>query len=183
MNASDKINLEIYKLMVRTIAQTAGIEVMANQLCQLLVGTTGVKGASLFVLDPDRAELTLLASAGLSSDYTQKGPILVDAAIDLQANREPVVVSDTENSRQLQYPEKARAEGVRAIVSYPITVRGKIVGALRLYSADPWQISDNDIAFLELLAHTMGLALMHSRIATALSAISETVGEIHPIWL
>ena len=183
MNEPDKINLETYKLLVRTIAENPGIDVMGNQLCQLLVGALGVKGATLFVLDPVRAELAILASAGLSSAYTQKGPILVDANIELRANRETVVISDTEASNQLQYPQKAKAEGVRAIVSCPITARTKIVGALRLYNATPWGISSADMIFLELLAHTIGMALMHSRIATAQAAIKETVGEIHPVWL
>ena len=94
-----------------------------------------------------------------------------------------MVISHTEASNQLQYPQKAKAEGVRAILSCPITARTKIVGALRLYNATPWGISSADMIFLELLAHTIGMALMHSRIATALAAIKETVGEIHPVWL
>ena len=183
MNEPDKINLETYKLLVQAVAESPGVEAMGNQLCQLMVGALGVKGATLFVLDPRQAELAILASAGLSTDYTQKGPILVDANIDLRANRETVVISNTETTNQLQYPEKAQAEGVGAIVSCPIKARTKIVGAMRLYNATPWEISSGDLTYLELLTHTIGLALMHSRIATALVAVKETVGDIHPVWL
>ncbi len=183
MQTSDKINLEVYKLLVRTISEAETIETMGDQLNQLMVGTLGIKGAALYILDPEKELLTLLSSAGLSADYIEKGPLLVDPNVRLRANREPVIVSDASKSPQLQYPEAAKAEGVRALISCPVVMRGKIIGALRLYHSEPWEISANELDFLDMLTRHVGLALMYFRVVRAVSEIKETVDEIHPVWL
>lgn len=183
MAEQSKINLEIYKLFVQTITEANNIELMANKLTQILVATLGIKGATIFILDPELEELEFLASAGLSTNYINKGPILVDKSIKLGANRESVIISDTQKSDQLQYPEKAVAEGIRAIVSHPITMRGKIIGALRLYHSAQWEITETDMNYLEVLAQNIGVALMYFRVANAIRNVRETVDEIHPVWL
>ncbi len=183
MKASDKINLEVYKLFVRTISEAETIESMGHQLSQLIVGALGVKGAAIYILDPEKELLTLLASAGLSNDYIQKGPLLVDPNVRLRANREPVIVSDVQKSPQLQYPEAAKAEGVRALISCPVVMRGKIIGTLRLYHFEPWEISTRDLDYIDVLSRHIGMALMYFRVVRAVSEIKETVDEIHPVWL
>lgn len=183
MTDQNSINLEIYKLLVQTISEAGDIEIMANSLTQILVGALGIKGAALYILDPAREELELLSSAGLSVDYVNKGPILVDKSIKIPSNREPVVVSDTAASDKLQYPEKAVEEGVRAIISHPIVMRGKLVGSLRLYNSQQWEPSKEEMVYVELLAQNLGVALMYFRVANAVSTVKETVNDIHPVWL
>ncbi len=183
MAQTNKITLEVYQLIIQTISSSGHIDEMANRLTQLLVGALGIKGASLFILNPELEALELLASAGLSIDYINKGPILVDRSIKFGPNREPVIIEDTAASDQLQYPEKAVQEGIRAIVSYPVVVRGKIIGSLRLYDAERWQISQEDIQYVESLAQTIGLALLCFRLANALDTVKDTVNDIHPVWL
>jgi len=179
----NKISLEVYKLFVQTITEAGNIETMGKNLVQLLISALGIKGATIFVLDPVQEELEVLVSAGLSVDYINKGPILVDKSIKFSANQQPVVISDTETSNALQYPEKAKQEGVRAIISYPINIRGKIIGSLRLYHHDTWAISEQDKILLEVTAKNLGLALMYFRITNAVFNIKEIVNEIHPVWL
>ena len=179
----NKISLGVYKLFVQTITESANIETMANSLVQLIVSALGIKGAALFVLNPDLDELEVLASAGLSMDYIHKGPILVDKSIRFGANKRTVIISDTETSDALQYPEKAREEGVRAIVSYPVKMRGKIIGSLRLYHWEAWEISEEDKMFIEITSQHLGLALMYFRVANAVFTMKETLNDIHPVWL
>lgn len=183
MAQENKISLEIYRLIVQTITESSYLDEMADKLTQLLVGTLGIKGASIFILNPDKEELELLSNTGLSMDYVNKGPILVDKSIRIGGNREPVIIEDTNNSDKLQYPEKAKQEGVGAIVSYPIIVREKIIGSLRMYHSEKWPISHDDILFVESLAYTTGLALLCFRLANAVGTIKEAVGDIHSVWL
>ena len=70
-----------------------------------------------------------------------------------------------------------------AIVSLPITQRGKIVGALRLYHSEVWNIAETDIDYLQVVAQIIGIALMYFRLANALQAVKETVNDIHSVWL
>lgn len=183
MENENKISLEVYALFIQTITDSSNIETMANSLVQLLVSALGIKGAAIYILNPESEELELFSSVGLSQDYVNKGPILVDRSIKFGANREAVIISDTEASTALQYPEKAREEGVRAIISYPINMRGKIIGSLRLYHQDVWEISENDKLCIQTTTQNLGLALMYFRVANAVLNVKETVNDIHPIWL
>ncbi|MDH4012008.1 MAG: GAF domain-containing protein, partial [Desulfobacterales bacterium] len=65
MVAEDRINMDIYKVVTRAIAASDNLEDMATQLTQLLVGALGIKGSTIFVLNPDTEELEALASFGL----------------------------------------------------------------------------------------------------------------------
>lgn len=181
--AANKIDLDVVRLVSDTIVDSDSLDVMATQATQLLVGALGIKGATLFGLNPEQEALEILASFGLSADYVNKGPILVDQSIALASNREPVVVGDVTKSDRLQYPEKAKSEGVRAIVSFPINVRGKIVGALRLYHSETWEITESDADHLQVICRQLGMALMYFRLATAIRWVKDEINEIHPIWL
>jgi GAF domain-containing protein len=181
--AANRIDLDVVKLVSDTVIDSDNLDVMATQTTQLLVGALGIKGATLFILNPEREALEILASSGLSTDYVNKGPILVDQSITLASNREAVVVSDATASDRLQYPEKAASEGIRAIVSFPIHAREKIIGALRLYHSEVWEISGAESDHLQVLCQQLGLALMYFRLATSIRSLRDTINEIHPIWL
>ena len=183
MAIKSKIDLDIFKLVFEVISKSDNVDTMANQLTQILVGALGIMGATIFVLNPELEELEILASFGLSINYINKGPILVDRSIKLAPNREPVIISDVTKSDRLQYPKKAKEEGVIAIVSLPIIRRGKIIGALRLYHSEVWNISDPDVDYLQALAQSIGIALMYFRLANAVQIMKETVNDIHSVWL
>ena len=102
MVAEDRINMDIYKVVTRAIAASDNLEDMATQLTQLLVGALGIKGSTIFVLNPATEELEALASFGLSINYMNKGPILVKKSIDHQLRGEPTVIRDVTKSNRLQ---------------------------------------------------------------------------------
>jgi GAF domain-containing protein len=183
MVAEDRINMDIYKVVTRAIAASDNLEDMATQLTQLLVGALGIKGSTIFVLNPATEELEALASFGLSINYMNKGPILVKKSIDHQLRGEPTVIGDVSKSDRLQYPEDAQKEGISAIVSLPIRLHGKLIGVLRLYHYEQWDVSERDLDSLMILSENIGLALMYTRLLQALKSIIETVNEVHPIWL
>ena len=82
-----------------------------------------------------------------------------------------------------QYPEKAKQEGIRAIVSLPINVKGKTIGALRLYHSEVWTITPLEKSLLESLALNLGMALKYFRLITTVESIRETLADVHPVWL
>lgn len=183
MAGEDKINIDIYKVVTKAIAESDNLENMAYQLTQLLTGVLEIKGCTVFVLNPQTDELETLGSFGLSINYINKGPILVSKSIDHQSRLEPIVIQDVTTSDRLQYPEDARQEGIKTLVSLPITLYGKFIGALRLYHYEEWEISQRDLDSLMTLAENIGLAMMYTRLLNAVQAVKETVKGIHPIWL
>ncbi|WP_320045181.1 GAF domain-containing protein [uncultured Desulfobacter sp.] len=183
MSFQNKIDLDTYKFIIETLTKSDDLTVMGSQLTSMLIGATGAKGATLFIINTEKEELEILATEGLSSAYVNKGPILVDQSMKHESNRTPVIIIDTQKSDILQYPDKAEEEGVRTIVSLPINIRGKVIGALRIYHSTVWEPSEEDLSFLQVLTHNVGMALMYFRLSTTVLEIKESVNDIHAIWL
>lgn len=183
MGVEEKIDMELFKVVTRSIAQSDDLEIMTTHLAQLLVGALEIKGCTIFALNVETEELEILASFGLSLQFLNKGPVLSDKSVGCISAGVPVVISDITQSDRLQYPEADLEEGIGAIVSLPITIYGKIIGVLRLYHREVWEVSKRDLDSLLLLAEIIGLALTYTRLLNAVQSVKETVNDIHTVWL
>ena len=115
--------------------------------------------------------------------YVHKGPVLTDKSISETSTGTPTVVRDVKNTERLQYQEDAIKEGIGAIVSVPINFYGKVIGALRLYHHDTWDISEKDVDSLFVLAEGIGLAMTYTRVLKALKIIRYTIDDIRGGWM
>ena len=183
MSAEEKIDIDLFKVVFRAMAQSDNLEIMADHLTQLLVAALEIKGCTIFALNPETNELEDLASFGLSWSYLEKGPVLSDKSITDTSKGKPIVIADVNNTNRLQYPQDAKQEGIGAIVSVPINFYGRVIGALRLYHQEVWDISDRDVDSLLVLAENIGLAMTYTRVLKALRTIRYTVDDIHGIWM
>ncbi len=183
MSAEEKIDIDLFKVIFRAIAQSDNLEIMANHLTQLLVAALEIKGCTIFALNVEVDELEVLASFGLSPEYVNKGPLLSDKSIADTFEGKPFVIRDVNNTDKLQYPRDAVKEGIGAIVSVPINFAGKVIGALRLYHHEVWDISDRDVDSLLVLSENIGLAMTYTRILKAIRTVRYTVDDIHDIWM
>jgi signal transduction protein with GAF and PtsI domain len=182
MGAEEKIDIELFKIVFMAMAQSDNLEIMANHLTQLLVGALDIKGCVIFVINPETQELEPLAGFGLSMAYLNKGPVLTSKSIaDTFAGR-PVVVPDIENSDLLQYPERARGEGIRAIISIPIQFYETVLGNLRLYHREVWNISEMDVDSLAVLSRNIALAMVYTRLLKAFKSIRYTIDDVAEVW-
>jgi signal transduction protein with GAF and PtsI domain len=183
MGAEDKIDLDIFKVVNRAIAESSSLVVMVNHLSQLLVGALELKGCAIYVLNPESKELEALASFGLSVKYMTKGPLLANKSIGAILKKKAVIIGDVNNSNRLQYPEEAKKEGIGAIISIPIMLHTEAIGALRLYHHEAWDISEQDIDSLMVLGENIGLAMTYTRVLNALSSVKDAINDVHSIWL
>lgn len=124
-----------------------------------------VKGCTLFLFSAKSNELEVAGSYGLSNEYINKGPIsaLESIASSLQ-DRQPVAIFDVSDDPRIQYPEAAKEEGIRSILSTPIIIGEKVFGCLRIYTAEPWKSTLDDINFVQAVAQIVGMALELCRV-------------------
>ena len=183
MSAEEKIDIDIFKVVFRAIAESDNLEIMANHLTQLLVAALEIKGCTLFALNQNSQELEALASFGLSMKYLHKGPLLTGKSMGATLEKKPIVIQDVNKTDLLQYPDNAKNEGIGAIISVPIIFNSNAIGALRLYHHDTWKISEKDIDSLLVLAESIGLAMTYTRLLNAVQNIQYTVNDIESVWL
>lgn len=184
MVSENRINIDIFKAVTRSVAHSEDLDVMTNHLAQLLTAGLDIKGCAIFVLNAVTEELEILASFGLSAKYLTKGPLNTPKSIRETFQGNPVVIADiSKKNKSLQYPEEARKEGIAAIVSLPVVHLGEVVGVLRLYHWEPWQVSDQDLESLQILAGLVGLAMTYTRFHNTVHAIAEVLGHTFQVEL
>ena len=183
MSVEEKIDIEVFKVVFRAIAESDNLEIMANHLTQLLVAALDIKGCTLFALNQESQELEVLASFGLSMKYLHKGPLLTEKSIGATLKKKPIIIQDVNKTNLLQYPKDAKNEGIGAIISVPIIFNTNAIGALRLYHHAAWEISEKDIDSLLVLAENIGLAMTYTRLLNAIQTIRYTVDDMQSIGL
>jgi signal transduction protein with GAF and PtsI domain len=124
-----------------------------------------VKGCTLFLFDKKSDVLSLAGSYGLSREYLDKGPVSAIRSISSSIeDGNPVAIYDVNDDPRLQYPEAALKEGIASILSVPIIIGERIIGCLRVYTAQPWEFGLNDVNFVQAVAQVVGMALELCRI-------------------
>ncbi|MFW5863210.1 MAG: GAF domain-containing protein [Desulfohalobiaceae bacterium] len=182
MTEQQLINMETFKVVTKAITESDDLEIMAQHMCHLLVGSLDVKGCTIFLLSHHQTTLEPLASFGLSKQYLRKGALDPSKSLDETKKKEPTIIRDTEKEQGLQYPEHAQKEGIRSILGIPIIFALEPIGAFRLYHHMPWDIGDQDVDSLFVLGEVMGMAIQYATAVNSLRHIKHSL-DILPFLL
>jgi signal transduction protein with GAF and PtsI domain len=152
--------------IARSITSTLSLQEVLDKVVESAARALGLKAASIRLLDEERRTLTIKATYGLSKAYLQKGPVEVQKSpVDRQCiEGEVVAVPDISLSGELQYPEEIAREGIRSLLSIPLSVRGSVIGVLRVYTSRAYTFSDPEIEFLSALASQGATAIENARL-------------------
>ena len=140
----------------------------SKEVMQLIVervtGLLNAKAAALRLIDESTNELELLASRGLSERFLAKGSPHADKSIQETLKGVPVLITDTSSDPRLEYPAETVAEGIASILSLPIVAQSRVIGILRIYSAEPRAYSQEEVTFLAAVADIAGIVIMNARL-------------------
>ncbi len=153
------LNYETLVKITGAISATIDPEEVVLLTVESVKTALDVKGCTLFIVNRQSNELTIAASYGLSQEYLDKGPISSLRSIAESLDEGPVAIFDVSDDPRLQYPEEARKEGIASILSVPITVHDHVIGALRVYTSQPWEFTLEDVNFVQAVAQIVGMAM------------------------
>lgn len=162
------LNYETLLKVTRAISQTRDLEEVILLTVESVSHALDVKGAALFLVNRKKRELELAAAFGLSSEYVNKGPISSIKSIAASLDQGPVAIYDVGDDPRIQYPGEARKEGISSILSVPIEIHGEVLGALRVYTAEPWEFSLEDVNFVQAVAQVAGMSIDMARLKKGL---------------
>ena len=158
---------EYFRLFFETaqaILSASSLQETLDSLVQRTVAALEIKAGGLRLIDEESHNLKQVASFGLSETYLNKGALNADQSIPEVLDGLVVYVKDACSDPRIQYPEAMRAEGLASVLSVPVIASDKVIGVLRLYSAEPHDYSDEDIEFVSALAEMGGMAIVNARI-------------------
>lgn len=122
-----------------------------------------VDAATIRLFDEKRQKLYLAASFGVSEEYLARGPVEDEESVAAAVHGDPVAVFDVESELTGKYAEASRKEGVKSLLTAPVTVRGEVIGILRFLSKKPRQFTEAELEFAGALAEHCGVAIENAK--------------------
>ena len=153
------INYETLTRIAAAISATRDPQEILLMTVEGVKSALDVKGCTVFLINRQTDELEIAGSYGLSQEYLDKGPISALASIAASFKEGPVAIYDVADDPRIQYPEAAIKEGIVSILSVPISVHGRVIGALRVYTSEPWEVILEDVNFVQAVAQITGMAI------------------------
>jgi len=149
------------------LAEARELPKVLNRAVQLVTEAMGVKAASIRLLDKDKDDLVTRAVYNLSSEYLNKGPVLLSKAeidrIALSSQGYEYVRSMSSDPRVI-YPEEAAREGIASVLSVGMRYKGRPIGVLRIYTANEQEFSPLQIDLMKAIAAQTAAAIENARL-------------------
>lgn len=145
-----------------TLSLDDALRVITREACQLM----RARMCSLMLLDTTREWLDVRASYGAGRAYLQKPRLsasesLVGAVV---RRRKPQQVENVQTSAVYQNVEVARIEGLVSLLSVPLVFGDEAIGALNVYTGQPYVFSNEEVRILSALAQLSAIAIERARL-------------------
>jgi FixJ family two-component response regulator len=154
----------VFDELKRRIASSLNLQEVLDLIAAGVAKGMGVKGCTLSLLDKKRDQLKVVAYQGLTQRYLEKGPIDSSRSLgEMISSGQDLYIKDVTQDNRVQYPDEAREEGIKSILSVPLLIKQELIGALRIYTATAHHFSQEEIKFLHALADQAALAIENAR--------------------
>jgi len=150
----------------RLLSSTLEPDAVLDNIVRTMAEVMNVKACSLRLLNPDGDELVLKATYGLSPSYLEKGPVLVAENPNDQAALagEMVTIPDMREHPLVRYGEAARREGLVSSLSMGLAAKGKPLGTLHIYTAEPHTFTEEEIRLFRSVANQAALTVHNAQL-------------------
>jgi signal transduction histidine kinase len=159
----------------QTINSTLNLDdaltVITREACVLM----RAKMSSLMLLDETRDWLELRASHGAGEAYIKKPHLSVEESLlgIVVRRKKPLHVENVQTSSRYQNIEVARREGLAGLLSVPLLYAGQAIGALCVYTEQPYSFSNEEVRILSALAELSAIAIEKARLYERLVDVEE----------
>lgn len=156
-----------------TLAQVGQIIVSGRyleEMLQLIVSFVTemmqARVCSIMLVDKKKNELVLKAAKCSSDEYWQRPNLKIGKSLISRVVKEkrPLIVRDVTKEAEYRYPELAKKEGVRSLLSVPMIVKEHVTGVINLYSAEERHFTDEDVRVLSTVADQAALAIENTKL-------------------
>jgi signal transduction histidine kinase len=120
------------------------------------------KMCSLKLLDESREWLDLRASFNAGEPYVNQPRLNVEESLlgIIIRRRKPLQIENVQLSSRYQNIEVARREGLFGLLGVPLIFAGEAIGALSVYTDQPYSFSNEEIRILSALADLSAIAIV-----------------------
>ncbi len=170
-----KFYLKQFRAISHAISTYENPDVLISHLAEGTTRTFDAKGCTIMLFDENEKQLFPVSSYGVSGDYLDKGPLLVDERYTSFVTGSPVFIQDMQNDPRVQYPEAAAKEGIVSMLSIPIQFRTEAIGLIRIYLTDNIPLHDEDVETLAVMAEHLGLVIENNGLKNFLDQVRSAI--------
>jgi FixJ family two-component response regulator len=171
---------QTYAEAEKAITSSLDLREILNLICASVVKLFKVKAAALQMYHKKDNVLEIASSCGLSDGYLKKGVLASDKSIvEALEFGKPVLIDETAFNSKLHYPEAAKKEGIKSILSVPLQLDETVLGFLRIYSAEKRTFSDEEmdllVKFAEQAAQAVENAMAYERVRSDIEGMKKSI--------
>lgn len=161
--SKEKEYLRVFRSVTKAVSSSLQLDEVLDMIVRTLPEVMGLKAATIRLLDERGERLELAASYGLSERYLRRGPVDMEENIREALQEKPIAIYDVSSDPRVYYRREAGEEGIRSMLTLPIIARGRVIGILRLLTAQKRHFSRQDVEFAAALAEQCGTAIENAR--------------------
>jgi len=176
----DHMNRQIGELTTlakvsQTVTSPIYLDEMLDLIVEMAAKVMGAPVCTLRLIDPSGAELVTRSVNSTGVDFHHRPPIKVGEGVTGLAvrDRKPVRIFDIRTNPLYPFRHLAQQEGLISMLSVPLTVRERVIGALNCYTTQPRHFSDSEVALFSTLANQTALAIENAQLVTNAAIVRE----------
>jgi len=149
---------EILKLVVTVTA-----EIMNSKIC------------SLMLVNEKTGELVQEATQSMSEVYNKKPNLRIGEGIagKVASQNKPIAIYDISKEPEYKYKDIATKEGLRSLLSVPLSVKGRVIGVLNNYTSHPHKFTNDEINILTTVANQAAIVIENAELMVKTKVIQE----------
>ena len=161
----EKRQLEVLYQISKALVGKQDLDAILYQVVHMTADLAGSKICSLMLLNGKNDELVMKATQSLSAAYRDKPPIRVGLSVSgrVVEKKHAIQVRDVARDAQYNYPEIARQEGLRSLLSVPLMLSDKVIGVLNCYTEEEKIFSKEEIQLVQTVANHAAVVIEHGR--------------------
>jgi GAF domain-containing protein len=148
----------------RAFGTTLDRDELLALIVQSAIDTMRGKAACLFLYDKEKDISIPVAQKGLSEGYLHAKWKSARENVSDVMKEGFLAISDATKDPRSENHEAKKKEGIASILAVPVSVKGKVIGVLTLYTAKRRSFTENEIEFLTALAEQGGMAIENTRL-------------------
>jgi len=160
---SNTITSDLYLEDILKLIVTVTAEIMDSKIC------------SLMLIDENTKELVLKATQSMSEIYNKKPNFRIGEGVagKVALYNKPKAVYDLSKEPEYKSKDIAAKEGLKSLLSVPLTVKGKVIGVLNNYTSYPHKFTKNETNVLTTVANQAAIVIVNAELMVKTRVIQE----------
>ena len=171
----DKEYLSTLIKISKAITSDLYLEDILKLIVNLTASVMEAKICALWLLDEETQKLSIRATQALSQEYRKERAIKVGEGIVgmVVQDKEPVIIKDVSKDKRYKAKELAEKEGFVSMLSVPMMVKDRVIGAINVYTVMPYEFTRGDVDLLSAIANQAAVAIEHTELIVKTKVIQE----------